>query len=180
MSVRIDQTTRLIGEQRTFSVRYENGFEEQILVNYVGYLYERMWQEGRSSTWDHPIDDRKCLWRFRSYVERRAFAVHHTGRQMPLDEFREVWNITRTGSRGPERWYEVAYHRTCGDSMGAYENELVSQKAGLKSGFDEILKEDVPKAAGHLRSILGSTVIDVSVSANPQLASVDLQEEVIF
>lgn len=164
MSLRSEGTEQIKSSERPFVVRYQDGSEEKIVVKYVAQHYHKLWQEGESSKVleGHPVDDRRCKWRFNSWVERKAFFIHpQTGIQAPLEGFERIYYISATGDRGPEQWYEILYHRTCEDSMGAYNSEKDSHVNGLLIGFDKILADDRSDASMHLKDLLGATEVRV-------------------
>jgi hypothetical protein len=158
------QTEMLKADQRRFEVVYASGDRETIVVLYEGWLSQERWQTGKSSKplEGHPIDNRKCHWKFRTWVKRRAYAIHrHSGRQTPLEEFNQIFAVESAGDRGPDKWYEVTYHRTYGDSMGAFRAQLAANENRLQAAFDRILAEDRERAERHLEEILGGTSVVV-------------------
>jgi hypothetical protein len=150
-------------DQRTFVVVYKHGPNERVKVEYVAKLERFEEATGEAWTLKHPYDDRACDWRFTATVERRAVATHRSGRSWPIEEFRQIWYVSKTGDRGANNFLEtLTYHRTCGDSADSYSTDLASQRSALRGAFDKILSEDKPKAAAHLKEILGAVEVNMA------------------
>jgi hypothetical protein len=160
-SLREDRTDRVHGSERPFLVRYPDGTAERIVVKYDGYIKKKMWQTGESSKplEGHPIDDRKCHWELSSWIQRTAYLIHRTGIQAPLENFERRFVVSWKDDRGPDKPYEIFYHRTCGDSRGAYDEQVNGLTRNLIGSFSSRLNEDRTEAIAHLRRLLGATEV---------------------
>jgi len=151
--VRSEDTDTVRDTKVSYVAIYPDGGKENVLVSYEAIVYHRIWQSGRASKWDHPIDDRKCHVTIRAKVERRAYIVSRSGINAPLDQYTEVYSAEKYTDRGPDTPWEIN-HTTCGDVMQKFLGHVNTTKKNLNANFDKIIAGDSDSARTRLRDML--------------------------
>ncbi len=154
-----DNTTEKLREaHKVYLVTYPTGETERILVVYQGFHKRRQWQSGESAslTWKrwHPVDDRKCHWETSSWVQRKAYFLSYSGARGEIGDFEKVFETSEAQDAGPDHWYEVFYHQTCGDVRSSYLKDVNRSKHTLQQEFDTIVQKVHPQSLGFLKGKL--------------------------
>lgn len=139
----------------SYLAKHDDGTSERVIVAYQGYVYHRIWQSGRSSTWDHPIDDRQCHIETKAWVARRAYLVSHSGVNAPVEGYEKIYNASDYTDRGPENAFEaLTRHVTCGEVMGNFQQRVERVKTSLINSFDKIVSADDDPSRARLAAML--------------------------
>jgi hypothetical protein len=146
--VREDVTSKVKSSEKSFQVKYATGGTDRFVYVFSGFLTSYMKQDGKTSSFKHPTDSRRCYYQVGRYIEREGFYLTGDGRRVPLNEVKKVVGpVTKTNKREDILKNLMGKHSPCNDHMTHFAQLKQSASAALTSDFDALMLTDIYTAA---------------------------------
>jgi hypothetical protein len=145
---------------RTYVVKYSDGGQDTILVEYKAILDANQWQTGSVSVINvkhiHPIDTTACHWDIKGYIQRQPYFVSHGGERAPIEgqPATQVWNVHIQGGVGPTSSIELFYSKPCSEARNQYDGRVDAAKNDIVRAFPDIVTKDAEQVRKDLAAKL--------------------------
>ena len=116
--------------ERKFTIRYDNGRTDQLVIVYQGHLKSYMRQDGNA----HWPDNRSCTYSVKGYITRKAYFVLGTGDRAEFGPLSNVYDKDAAGGGGKDFFENLA-----GSSAPCnnYVNAMNSAKQSIQIAVNE-------------------------------------------
>lgn len=145
---------RVLTDQEALLVTYRHPqtgatLMDTYVIEYVGWLDSAIWETGEASKplEGHPIDDRVCHLRARSWVDRNVFLVHPvTGTHHDSTKYqRRITEIGDASGREPSFKLDDINSwqgENCGKMSGEFSGRIAAVRRNLQHAFSGLVKLD--------------------------------------
>jgi hypothetical protein len=142
--VREDATTQVKAGEKTFQVAYESGQKDRFVYVFSAYVTSYMRQDGRSSSFSHPTDTRRCDYRVGRYIQREGFYLTGNGTRVPLNEVKKVFGPgTRAYRTNDPLQVLFGQHSPCNNYVNEFNKLKARATADAIKDFDALMLTDI-------------------------------------
>lgn len=127
----------------TFVINYEDGTKENMVIRYVGQASLNVSQSGSSSTWNHPVDSRRCSWSTEATVTRQLCIVSKSLGEQCEGNLTQVFYITGGGHGKSFNPFKADLQgENCNRACGKFVGDYNAAKKAVSDSMNGIFNED--------------------------------------
>lgn len=142
--VREDATSKVKAAERTYQVKYATGGTDRFVYVFSGYVTSYMKQDGKSGSFGHPTDSRRCYYQVGRYIEREGFYLTGDKKRVPLNEVKKVVGPTsKTNKRDDILKNLLGKHSSCNDHTAHFTQLKQEASQAVANDFDALMLTDI-------------------------------------
>lgn len=127
----------------TFVINYKDGSKENIVIRYVGDAALNVSQTGSASTWNHPIDNRRCSWSTEASVTRQLCIVSKTLGEQCEGNYTKVFYVTGAGAGDVFNPFKLDFQgENCNSACGRFNADFNNAKTAVTESLNGVYEQD--------------------------------------
>lgn len=143
-SPREDAVTAVKTAEKTYTVQYTNGNTDRFVYVFTAYVSSFMQQDGKSSSFGHPTDSRRCNYKVGRYIRRDGYYLTGSGSRVPLNDVQKIYGPS-SGATFSNSVLENVFgqHSPCNDHVASFNQQKQQATAAAVADFDKLMLSDV-------------------------------------
>lgn len=130
--------------ERNYQITYPDGGTDRFVYVFTAHMTAFMKQDGKSSSFKHPTDTRRCNYRVGSYIQRDGYYVTGAGARVPLNDVHKVYEkSSKTSKDNTTLEILVGQHSPCNNFVADLNSKKVSISSAIIADFDTLIMTDV-------------------------------------
>jgi hypothetical protein len=127
----------------SFMISYKDGTKESIIIKYVGEAALNVSQSGSSSSFSHPIDNRRCNWSTEATVTRQLCVVSKSLGEQCQGNLTKVFYITGSGKGDSFNPLKADFQgENCNAACGKFVGDYNAAKSAVTASLNGIYEQD--------------------------------------
>ncbi|MUZ63214.1 hypothetical protein [Agrobacterium vitis] len=152
-------TEQLNSTSKPFRARLSDGSVITYKAMWVGYADFETREDGHASTWENPIDNRRCHWSINGRIVR-SVAVVVAGKEYWADELTTAFSELKN-NKGSKFVLANLHPENCNDCRDRRDSDFNNMRNTINGALQAIVDQDFPVIIESIKGL--PEIVDVSL-----------------